>query len=104
MKEVGHFVFGKGLFASIKGYLVQQRGTFSLQKSTQTVQRGRWRWNPLNQKLFLKSLFKVRNYFLSKMALLMKYPIPGCFNFLQKALQFKYAMNIGVAQIRGALL
>ena len=44
------------ILSSEKDFSLQQKGIISLQEGTQAIKKGRWRWNHLTQKLFLKSL------------------------------------------------
>ena len=72
MKELNHFVPGKGPFASVKGHIF-----FTKKALRQSRGAGGGR-NLLNRKLFLNSLIEIKKrIFFSKRALLTKHPIPG---------------------------
>ena len=91
MKELDQIVLQKGLLASIKGH-------FCLTKRHLTIQKGRWRFNSPNQKLFLISFIYInKKNFFSKRALLTKRPISRCFIFTKDKLASYFRVTFFIA-------
>ena len=76
MKELNQNIFGKGLFAAIKGHLCLRKGHLCLRKGHLDNPEGLVELEHPSRNMFLTRFIQIGIFF-SKRAFLMKRPIPG---------------------------